>query len=235
METITLKDGIFVLTIPIAFNVDNINKLHELITQVEDYKSPTALIITSKHPKIFNAGMDTKSIMENGLASAIKIGEALMTFSARLMTLNCPTIACINGHAIAAGYMLASCTDYKIKRSDFGYIQLNEILNGIITATGPNQILRATLHPCVHRDMLLRGLRYDTETALKEEIVNEECDPNKLIQRCFEKAKEMMREQFEEHVPISDLRKEKLKTAIELCQKGKFDEDFAAQMLNPKL
>lgn len=235
METLTLEDGIFTLTLPIAFNVDNINKLETLIAEVEDYPSPTALILTSKHPKIFNAGMDTKSIMENGLSSAIQIGEALMKFAARLMNLNCPTIACINGHAIAAGFMIASCTDYKIKRSEFGYIQLNEILNGIITATGPNQILRATLHPSVHRDMLLRGIRYETEMALKEGIVDEAYEGSILMQMCILKAKEMINEQFEAKNFIVEVRKEKLSNAIVLCQKGEFDKDFVTEMLNPKI
>ena len=39
-----------------------------------------------------------------------------------------PTVALINGHAFAGGCLLALAHDYRIMRSDRGYMCMNEIL-----------------------------------------------------------------------------------------------------------
>jgi enoyl-CoA hydratase/carnithine racemase len=60
----------------------------------------------------------------------------------RLLCFPVPTIAAINGHAFAGGFMLAFAHDYRIMRTDRGFLCLPEIDLGMGLLPGMNAIIR---------------------------------------------------------------------------------------------
>ena len=103
------------------------------------------------------------------------------------MTLPVPTVACINGHAFAGGCLLALAMDYRVMRTDAGFVCMNEIDMGLVASSAPSKIkpgvfknadwkmtsiLRARLAPAVVRDMFLKAVRLPGKDALAMGVVD---------------------------------------------------------------
>lgn len=50
----------------------------------------------------------------------------------KVLLMGAPTIAAINGHAIAAGFIFALACDFRFMRNDFGNVSLPEINLGVL-------------------------------------------------------------------------------------------------------
>jgi Delta3-Delta2-enoyl-CoA isomerase len=48
----------------------------------------------------------------------------------RLLGFPIPVVAAINGHAFAAGFLLAMCCDYRVMKSSKAWLSMNELLFG---------------------------------------------------------------------------------------------------------
>jgi Delta3-Delta2-enoyl-CoA isomerase len=84
-----------------------------------------------------------------------------------------PTIALINGHAIAGGLMLAMMHDYRIMNPHKGYLCLNELDFGVALKPPMASIFRQKLpRPDTFRTMILEAKRFNALEAIKEGIVD---------------------------------------------------------------
>ncbi len=84
-----------------------------------------------------------------------------------------PTIALINGHAFAGGFMLAMHHDYRVFNPERGFLCLNELEFGVAMYPPMLSIFRQKLpHPGTYRDMVLEARRYAAQDALKEGLVD---------------------------------------------------------------
>ena len=174
MNTVTLEEdqGIFIMHIPIALTLDSILSIDACLDIVEAHNGPTALVITSKHPKIFCAGMNLKFITDYGLNAAISIAKRLMVASSRIMALGVPTVAAINGHAVAGGLLLALCCDYRVMTTENAMLRMSEVALGMVIPKGGSAILKAKVGASVHRDLVLRDKRFYADEALSNHIVD---------------------------------------------------------------
>jgi len=85
---------------------------------------------------------------------------------ARIMRLPMSTVAAVQGHAFAAGAMLALAHDVRVMRSDRGYFCLPEIDLGLSFSDGFAAIIQAKLaQPALHRLAVL-GERLDAPTGV---------------------------------------------------------------------
>ena len=84
-----------------------------------------------------------------------------------------PTLALINGHAFAAGFMTAMFHDYRIMNPHKGFLCLNELDFGASLKPPMASIFRQKLsRPETYRTMVLESKRFKALEALKEEIVD---------------------------------------------------------------
>lgn len=82
-----------------------------------------------------------------------------------------PTIALLNGHAFAGGFMLASQHDYRIMNATRGYICLNEVDFGAVIESTLLATIRAKFAP-VLRPLVLEGRRFGGPAALEAGLVD---------------------------------------------------------------
>ncbi|OMJ71763.1 hypothetical protein SteCoe_29934 [Stentor coeruleus] len=207
-----------------------------LLEQVEKNKGNTALVLASKDQKIFVAGMDLKYISKNGIESGIKIAEELMLVLAKLLKLSVPCVAAVNGHAVAAGMLLAIGADYRIMNKDFGIWKMSEIFLGMIIPLGASLLLKKKLHPSVHRDLSLRGRSFGPKEALENKIVDELVPAENVFTRAVELAQSLAHLGKNKNV-YQQLKLSCYYNEIEANEKGKFDKDFLEFMIKntPKL
>jgi enoyl-CoA hydratase/carnithine racemase len=80
----------------------------------------------------------------------------------------------LSGHAFAGGAMFAFAHDYRVMRSDRGFICMNEIDLKAPLSPGMTALIRSKVNnPQVLRDMLLKGHRFPGEEGLKLGFVDE--------------------------------------------------------------
>lgn len=84
-----------------------------------------------------------------------------------------PTIALINGHAFAGGFMTAMMHDYRFMNPHHGFLCLNELDFGAPLQPPMASIFRQKLpNPNTYRTMILESKRFTALEALKEGIVD---------------------------------------------------------------
>ena len=227
------KDGIFTLFIPKTFTLDAILEIQCYLDKILLHDGPTALIIASKTPKIFNAGMDLKFLQKHGRTASSEIFKALMQLLGRILKFGVPTISAINGHMVAGGLMLALATDYRVMTNGIGSAKMTEITLGMFLPRGGNHVLNVKLTPDVHRELLLRGKAFSPQECLDRKIVDYLVSGEKVMEKAIEIAKEVM--QFGERKRVYELLKvSTYEEAINLALEAKSSPDEIAVM-NPKI
>jgi enoyl-CoA hydratase/carnithine racemase len=142
-----------------------------------------------------------------------------------------PTIALVNGHAFAGGFMLAMYHDYRVFNPSRGFLCLNELDLGVPLKPAMSSIFRQKLSPQVYKVMVLEAKRFSAKEALEGGIVDtlggmEECLALVRDRKLNEKAKtgvygalkaEMFRETLEYVTPEGYEREEtRFNKALEL-------------------
>ena len=82
-----------------------------------------------------------------------------------------PTIALLNGHAFAGGFMLSMYHDYRIFNPSRGFLCLNELDLGIHLKPAMSSIFRQKLTPPVYTEMVLEAKRFTGKEAFEKGIV----------------------------------------------------------------
>lgn len=135
----------------------------------------------------YSSGLDLAWLQANPTAYQSYLSD-VHHLLARVLTLPLPTIAAVNGHAFAAGAMLAMCHDQRVMRGDRGWWCLPEVDLGLPFTRGMDALLRATLLPDVARVAMTTGHRYPAEEALAARIVDEVAAEDQVLPRALARA-----------------------------------------------
>jgi enoyl-CoA hydratase len=122
----------------------------------------------------FSAGLDLREVASHDAAGMERFLRLMDDVSARLYNHPAPTVAFVNGHAIAGGAVLACCCDWRIAGVDPRVkIGVNEVAIG---ACFPPKILRILMErlPAFAREQVLLGAAlHPPERALALGLVDE--------------------------------------------------------------
>jgi enoyl-CoA hydratase len=100
-----------------------------------------------------------------------------------------PTVAAVNGHAIAEGLITALDCDFRIAARKSAKFGLNEVPIGIPMPAAYVEIIKYALGDQVGALATLRGLLYTTEEAEKLGFFHEVVEPTKLLATAIQWAK----------------------------------------------
>jgi len=165
------------------------NRLHpELLTglesvldAIESDDAPTALLFTGSG-KFFSNGLDLEYMGANPDEAEAILARVHSLFG-RVLALNIPTVAAINGHAFAAGAMLALAFDLSLMRADRGYFCLPEADLGLPFTPPMNALLTARLSPPVAHRAMVTAHRFTGPEALAAGIVTDLVPEQDLLDR----------------------------------------------------
>lgn len=165
------------------------NRLHpELLTALEavldeiaSHDEPAALVLTGSG-KFFSNGLDLEYMGANPTEAEATLARVHALFG-RVLALDVPTVAAINGHAFAAGAMLALAFDLAVMRSDRGYFCLPEADLGLPFTSGMTALLSARLSPPVAHRAMVTGHRFTGTEALAGGIVAETAPEEEVLDR----------------------------------------------------
>lgn len=165
----------------------------ELLTALEEIKKSSAqVVVLTGAGKAFCAGMDLdglKALVGKTHQENIKDSERIAQLFRTVYDFPMPTIAAVNGAAIAGGTGLATMCDFTlaVPNAKFGY---TEVRIGFMPAIVSSILVWQVGHK-VARDLLLSGRTFDADDAYRFGLVNEVVDPERLMQRAKELASEL--------------------------------------------
>ena len=167
------------------FHADSVAEWHAAVDEVEASTGPAALVTTGTG-KFYSNGFALEQIIEDGTIGAV-IPEALRLF-ARFLRLPVYTVAALNGHAFAAGAMLAMTHDARVMRADRGFWCLPEADMGVPLAPGMTALIAARLPIATAHQAIMTAHRWGGEDAVTAGIVDEAVAEDQVLARAVELA-----------------------------------------------
>ena len=141
------KEAVFVLTMQSGenrFNRPFLTALNEALDEVEQSDGPAALVTVGER-KYYTNGLDLDWLLHPDTESMPLFVADAERLLARVLGLPLATVAACNGHAFAAGAMLALCHDFRVMRADRGYFCLPEVDIKIPFTPGMNALIKSRL------------------------------------------------------------------------------------------
>ncbi|KAF9316525.1 hypothetical protein BG003_001828 [Podila horticola] len=170
------RDGpLFILTM-----IDNENRfttemckaicdtLNHVMDVVDKEDMQQAALMTRGQDKFYSNGLN----MEKAWSVPGFTDHTFMPMLNKILMFGIPTIACMNGHAFAGGCLMAMAHDYRVMRSDRGFMCMNEIDLPSPLPAGMSALLRYKMHPHVYRCVVLEAKRYGGQEALACNLVD---------------------------------------------------------------
>jgi enoyl-CoA hydratase/carnithine racemase len=178
-----------------------------------------ALVLTGEG-KYFSNGLDLAwmgSAPPGGVEDVLARTQALF---ARVLAFPTATVAAINGHAFAAGAMLALACDERVMRADRGYFCLPEVDLGLAFTPGMTALLKARLPTLTAHEAMTAGRRYGGQDALAAGIV-----------RCAVASEQVLDLARERAAALAG----KPRATLTAIKRALYDEALAALALQPDL
>ncbi len=173
MPTLDRHDDVFVLDLgddENRFSPGWLDAVDAALDEVEGATGPRALVTTATG-KFFSNGLDLAWLLEHADQREAHLGTA-QRLLARVLSLPVPTVAAVQGHAFAAGAMLALAHDQRVMRADRGFWCLPEIDIDLPFSPGMSALVQARLAPQTAHLAMTTGRRYGGTDALAAGIVD---------------------------------------------------------------
>jgi len=194
--------GIATITLnrPDKRNAISYELIENLLAALDEVANSSALVLVlTGAGKAFCSGMDLedlKALVGRSPEQSLKDSEIMARVFRTLYDFPRPTIAAVNGAAIAGGCGLATLCDFTLAVPDakFGY---TEVRIGFVPAIVSTFLLRQVGEKHA-RDLLLTGRMVGAEEAHRIGLINEIVSEENLIPRARELASQVM-----ENSPVS--------------------------------
>jgi methylglutaconyl-CoA hydratase len=197
-ETLLLvyDSGIAKITLnrPEKRNALSFQLVAELIDALDEVqRSAAQILILTGAGKAFCAGMDLeelKTLTGKPHAENVADSKKMARIFRRLYEFPKPTIAAVNGAAIAGGTGLATMCDFTlaVPEAKFGY---TEVRIGFVPAIVSSILVWQVGHKTA-RDLLLTARIFDAAEAYRLGLVNEVVGTEQLVKRARELAMQLM-------------------------------------------
>ncbi|MFZ0360109.1 MAG: enoyl-CoA hydratase-related protein [Terriglobales bacterium] len=190
--TLTLDSALATITLnrPDKRNAVSYELIDDLIRALDEVsKSSARILILTGAGKAFCSGLDLddlKALIGRTPAQNLKDSRTMVSLFRSLYEFPKPTIAAVNGAAVAGGTGLALLCDFTlaVPEAKFGY---TEVRIGFVPAIVSTFLLRQVGEK-IARDLLLTGRIFDAAEALKMGLINEIVPAEKLLDRARELA-----------------------------------------------
>jgi enoyl-CoA hydratase/carnithine racemase len=194
IEARDLDGGVRVLTLnrppANAFTPELLTALRVACGTAENDESVRAVIVTGTG-RFFSGGLDLRHVAAGSQQHPFGADFGRNDGIFALWTLSKPTVAMVNGHAIAGGGILCLACDARVVARGDIKLGLNEVAIGLSFPTGAYEIAAHALSRRHLRRVLLDAELFDPEAARRVGIVDEVVAPADLERVCVERARRL--------------------------------------------
>lgn len=190
--SLSTKAAIAILTLdrPEKRNAVSFQLIADLVAALDEVeRSDAQVLILTGAGKAFCAGMDLedlKKLLGRTHAQNVEDSATMARLFRRIYDFPKPTIAAVNGAAIAGGTGIATMCDFTlaVPEAKFGY---TEVRIGFVPAIVSSFLVMQVGHK-VARDLLMTGRLFSAAEAHRFGLVNEVVEPERLVPRAVELA-----------------------------------------------
>ena len=170
-----------------AIDAEFVSGLSRTLDEAEASGRP--LVLTGSG-RFFSAGLDLEGLPADreGMSAFVDAFDHMLL---RLFLLPCPTVAAVNGHAVAGGAILATACDFRIGAEGNYQIGVSEGRLGVIFPASAFEVLRCALPPQRTAEVLLRGRLTGPEEAVQNGFLHELSPPGALLEAAVTRAEEL--------------------------------------------
>ena len=123
-----------------------VSALHGALDRVErEAGGGPGAVVTVSTGKFYSNGLDVEYVLSLSRDDTLAFLRRVMRLLHRLLLLPYPTVAALNGHAYAGGFLLALAHDHRVANADKGYACMTELDLGSPLPAGLNALLKDKL------------------------------------------------------------------------------------------
>lgn len=236
---VMIDDSVATLTMnrkPVnSLSLEMCESISSKIKKLEKDSNVKSLILASSNPSIFSAGLDLKELYNPEPMRLDRFWKSFQQLFIDLYGTRLATIAAIEGHAPAAGCMLALSCDYRVMCSDESFsIGLNESRFGIVAPPWLGQLMIRTIGFRRGEMALSMGTLFNPSEALGIGLIDLVVDRESVVESSQETAKRWAK--IPPHARIATKKLIRDQYILELQEKRKDDlEYFTSFVLNSEV
>ena len=193
---LSFESGVATITLnrPEKRNAVSFALVEEMLGAFDEIEQSSArVVILTGAGKAFCAGLDLdelKGLAGKTLEENVEDSSRMARIFRRIYDFPLPTIAAVNGAAIAGGTGFATMCDFTlaVPEAKFGY---TEVRIGFVPAIVSSILVWQVGHK-IARDLLLTGRLFDAAEAHRYGLVNEVVEAARLMMRARELAAQLM-------------------------------------------
>ncbi len=174
-----------------AINVQLINELSECIAAIKKDDTISGVVLTSSNNKFFSIGFDIKELYTLSKQEFTEFYRIFNKVLLDIYIMEKPVIAGITGHAIAGGFALTVCCDYRIIGEGRKLMGINVMKLGLSVPYAVGCVLYSIVGVRKGCEMVDTGTFYQPDALLKMGMVDYVVPPDEVIPESVEKAKEL--------------------------------------------
>lgn len=181
-------DGIAIVRFdqPGVLNALSPPMLHELIATLQDLNSePLEGLVLTGADGTFCSGANLNSVAEMDNAGFVAFVELIQESTRLLRSIECPTVAAIEGFAIGGGVEFGLACDFRVAGSSavFGF---PEVSRGLVVTSAASRLLPLCVGLSAARQLLFLHETVDTAFAERVGLVDEVCVDGAAEQRAVD-------------------------------------------------
>jgi enoyl-CoA hydratase len=172
-----------------ALDLDTIEALRAAFTAVVAKPPSGGMVLTGAGERAFSAGVDTNAFSAYDAARRRALVLAITDMTAALLSIPCPVVAAVNGHALGGGFVLMLACDLRLAvQSEAARFGLTEARAGVPFPAGPAEIVRSELPAHLLRRWTLSSEVVDAGTLLDHGVIDGLQPAHALLDAATERA-----------------------------------------------
>jgi enoyl-CoA hydratase len=162
----------------------------ELGARLDEAERSCRPLVLTGSGRFFSAGLNLAELPPEREAMGAFV-DAFDALVRRLFLFPCPTVAAVNGHAVAGGAILAAACDVRIGAAGSHRIGVSEVQLGVIFPATAFEVLRAAIPASRATEVLMRGTLTGPDDAVVNGFLHELAAPEDLTARAVARAENL--------------------------------------------
>jgi enoyl-CoA hydratase len=173
-----------------AIELESAAALGAALGRLEADPGTRAVVLTGAGG-FFSAGLDLKVVPTYGAGEQRAMVTAINRLLGRLYAMELPTVAAVNGHALAGGLVIVLATDYRLGVAGTYRLGLTETRVAVPYPLAAMTVVRTELAAGVARRLVLLARHETPDDALADGVLDELVPPETLVPRALAVAAEL--------------------------------------------